>query len=137
LSGKGKFSSLCLAIVIDVQAQLREEIDTAVAELQHSGDTIRFADAQKMSYLQACIKEGLRIHPVTGLPLARVVPKEGAMISGRYFPAGAVVGVSAWIANSNVEVFGADADVFRPERWLGDAEAVAAMDRNLLSVSAP
>jgi hypothetical protein len=39
-----------------------------------------------------------------------------------------------WIANSNAEVFGADADVFRPERWLEDAEAATVMDRNLLSV---
>ena len=39
-----------------------------------------------MPYLQACIKEGLRMHPATGLPLARVVPKGGATICGRYFP---------------------------------------------------
>jgi cytochrome P450 len=106
--------------VTDDQAQLRHEIDAAVAMFQPPEGTIRFADAQKMNYLQACIKEGLRIHPVTGLPLARVVPKEGATISGCRFPAGAVVGVNAWIANSNVDVSGADANVYRPERWLED-----------------
>lgn len=41
-----------------------------------------------MPYLQACIKEGLRMHPATGLPLARVVPNGGTTICGRYFPEG-------------------------------------------------
>lgn len=38
-----------------------------------------------MPYLQACIKEGLRMQPVTRLPLARVVPKGGVYLCGRYF----------------------------------------------------
>ena len=41
-----------------------------------------------MPYLQACIKEGLRMHPATGLPLARVVPAGGATIAGTFFPEG-------------------------------------------------
>lgn len=41
-----------------------------------------------MPYLQACIKESLRLHPATGLPLARVVPEGGATISETFFPAG-------------------------------------------------
>jgi len=41
-----------------------------------------------MPFLQACIKEGLRMHPATGLPLMRVVPEEGSTILGAYFPAG-------------------------------------------------
>lgn len=39
-----------------------------------------------MPYLQACIKEGLRMHPATGLPMGRVVPKGGATIANVYFP---------------------------------------------------
>lgn len=41
-----------------------------------------------MEYLQACVKEALRLHPATGLPLARVVPEGGTTLSGTYFPAG-------------------------------------------------
>jgi cytochrome P450 len=74
------------------------------------------------------------MHPATGLPLARVVPKEGALIAGRHFPAGTVVGVNAWVAHRNTEMFGPDADVFRPERWLESPESVSAMERNFLAV---
>lgn len=41
-----------------------------------------------MSFLQACIKESLRLHPATGLPLARVVPKGGVNLLGRDFNEG-------------------------------------------------
>jgi cytochrome P450 len=48
-----------------------------------------------MPYLQVVLKEALRMHPATGLPLGRVVPEGGAVIAGRMFPAG--VGVpSSW-----------------------------------------
>lgn len=37
---------------------------------------------------QACIKESLRLHPATELPLGQVVPKGEAKIEEQYFPAG-------------------------------------------------
>lgn len=51
-------------------------------------DPVTFREAQEMPYLQAVIKEALRIHPVTGQILSRIVPAGGATICGRYFPAG-------------------------------------------------
>ncbi|KAF4462144.1 cytochrome p450 pisatin [Fusarium albosuccineum] len=54
----------------------------------------------------------------TGLPLARVVPYGGVTVSGTFFPEGTVVGVNSWVAHHNTDVFGPDADEFRPERWL-------------------
>jgi hypothetical protein len=51
-------------------------------------DPVTFAQAQKMPYLQAVLKEALRMHPATGLPLGRVVPEGGALIAGKMFPAG-------------------------------------------------
>ena len=43
---------------------------------------------QRIPYLQAVIKEALRIHPATGLILGRVVPEGGSTIAGQFFPAG-------------------------------------------------
>ncbi|KAF5632048.1 cytochrome P450 monooxygenase oxidoreductase [Fusarium sp. NRRL 52700] len=87
-------------------------------------DPITFAEANKLPYLQAVIKEGLRMHPATGLSLGRVTPSDGATLAGQYFPAGTVVGINAWVAHANTKVFGHDAHVFRPERWLDYPELV-------------
>lgn len=65
-------------------AKLRAEVEHHVGSDGH----ISFQNTQKMPFLQACIKEALRLHPATGLPLARIVPKDGAFLAGRHFPAG-------------------------------------------------
>jgi cytochrome P450 len=97
--------------------RLRDEIDTAAKEGRIS-DPIKFSEAQDLPYLQAVMKEGLRIHPATGLPMQRLVPAEGITISGYFIPAGSSVGINAWAAHRNTQVFGADAEEWRPERWL-------------------
>ncbi|KAF5967706.1 cytochrome P450 monooxygenase [Fusarium bulbicola] len=56
--------------------------------------------------------------------LGRVVPSGGATLAGQYFPEGTVVGINAWVAHANTKVFGHDAHVFRPERWLDYPELV-------------
>ncbi|KAJ3537894.1 hypothetical protein NM208_g6135 [Fusarium decemcellulare] len=108
--------------------KLRNEIDTKLTELGNV-DRIPFKDTQAMPYLQACVKESLRLHPATGLPLARVVPYGGVVVSGTFFPEGTVVGVNSWVAHRNTDVFGPDSDEFRPERWLTqDKERLSRME---------
>lgn len=105
-------------------------------EERGSKEMLTFQEAQKLPYLQACIKEGLRVHPATGLPLVRVVPDGGATISGRYFPAKTEVGINSWVAHANRQVFGPDADEFRPERWLESPERTTEMNRYILTFGA-
>jgi cytochrome P450 len=97
--------------------KLRKEIDDAEKEGRIS-DPITFKEAQGLPYLQAAIKEGLRVHPAVGLGLQRIVPSEGANLAGEFIPGGSTVGINAWVAHRNTTVFGADADTWRPERWL-------------------
>ncbi|KAL9588621.1 MAG: hypothetical protein Q9203_002567 [Teloschistes exilis] len=82
-----------------------------------------WAEVRDLPYLEACIQEGVRLHPPFCLPLERVVPKEGITIGEHTFPGGTVVGMSPWVVNRHQPTFGEDADSWRPERWLGlDAE---------------
>lgn len=58
-----------------------------------------FKEVSQLIYLQAVIKEALRLHPATGLPLERVVPDGGAVICGQYFPAGASLSEFSLVSN--------------------------------------
>ncbi|KAF4986398.1 hypothetical protein FDECE_15971 [Fusarium decemcellulare] len=113
-----------------VAEKLRQEI----AEHQpRAADTrcFSFKETQEMQYLQAVLKEALRLHPAVGLPLERVVPKGGATIAGQFFPEGTIVGVNTWVEHANPVIFGPDPEVFRPERWIeSDKQKLDAMNRH-------
>jgi cytochrome P450 len=83
---------------------------------------IPYAKAQKLPYLDACIKECFRMHPAARFSSERVVPTPGATICGEYVPGGTVVGINAWVIHRRKEIWGEDVDIFRPERWLEDGE---------------
>lgn len=76
---------------------------------------------ESLPYLSACISEGLRMHPVVGHIFERVVPSSGLALNddkGTVLPPGTIVGVNPWVVQYDERVFGADAAVFRPERWM-------------------
>jgi benzoate 4-monooxygenase len=98
----------------------------------HSTEIPTYAQTNKLPYLQACIKEALRVLPAIGRPLPRIVPPEGKTLAGETFPAGTIVGIPAWTVHRDRKVWGEDAEVYRPERWLeGDA---AKYDRYFIPV---
>ncbi|SPO06076.1 related to pisatin demethylase (cytochrome P450) [Cephalotrichum gorgonifer] len=74
--------------------------------------------ARSLPYLQAVIKEGLRIWPPLSGVLSKITPPEGDEFNGLHIPGGTVVGCSPFGLSRNKEVWGEDANVFRPERWL-------------------
>ncbi|KAM0480168.1 hypothetical protein ACHAPX_003993 [Trichoderma viride] len=100
----------------DVMSKLREEIDQSTNETDQVHLT--FKESLEMPYWQAVMKEALRLHPATGLPLWRDVTEGGLHLNGQFFPEGTAIGINTWTAHYNEDVFGKDAAVFRPERWL-------------------
>ena len=71
--------------------RLRAEIDEAVNSGSIS-NPIKDQEARALPYLQACIKEGLRMFPpVTGL-VSKMVPPEGDTINGVFLPGGTDIG---------------------------------------------
>ena len=100
-------------------------------------DPITFAESNQMPYLQATMKEAMRMHPAVGLLLERVVPEGGVTIAGKHLPPGTIVGANPWVVARDKIVYGEDANAFRPERWLeADAASLKLMDRNYLAFGA-
>jgi cytochrome P450 len=119
-----------------VYVALQAEIDQCVREGRISSQVIKESEAHSMPYLQAVIKEGLRIWPPATGQVGKVVPAQGdeVEVDGRkvFIPGGTTIGYCAWGIHRNKEVFGEDAEVFRPERWLiGDGERLKRMQKTL------
>ncbi|KAJ8107317.1 hypothetical protein ONZ43_g6772 [Nemania bipapillata] len=76
------------------------------------------AEAEPCTYLQAVIYESLRLFSPAAFLLDRDVPPEGMTICGHYVPGGTVVGTSSWVIHRAAQIWGDDAEEFRPERWL-------------------
>jgi cytochrome P450 len=107
-----------------VYNKLRAEIDAAVS----SGDVLaapsiaQESSLKRLPYLQAVVREGLRIHP----PVTDVMPKQvpaggdSFVVEGKqyFFPGGTTIGYNVQGLHRRKDIFGEDAEEFRPERWL-------------------
>lgn len=99
---------------------------------------VKFQEALAMPYLNAVIRESLRLYPAFICPWPRIVADNGTggyeIIPGVFVPAGTTVGVPAYVSNRNVDAFGPDAEEFRPERWLPlDGERAKDMDNMMFT----
>ncbi|EST04800.1 Cytochrome P450 [Kalmanozyma brasiliensis GHG001] len=104
-------------------AKLREEINAAV-DAGNLSSPVKYAKGAQLEYLQACIKEALRLSPPISMDLPRYVPAEGAIIGSNphLIPGGTTVGISPYVLHRNTSAFGPDAESYRPERWLEGGE---------------
>lgn len=93
-----------------VAARLREEIDT-----QLGGRAPRMEDLPNLRFLDAVIRETLRLYP-PAFAMAREVVR-GFELGGYHVPAGDQVMMSAYAIHHSAKQY-ADPDRFVPERWL-------------------
>lgn len=108
---------LCLITTPTSYTAIQKEIDNAVTTSRISSP-ITESEAKKLPYLQAVIREGIRMYPpVTGLG-SKQVPKGGDIIHGHFVPEGTQVGTNYFGLMRSKNIWGDDANVFRPERWL-------------------
>ncbi|KAJ0426711.1 cytochrome P450 [Aspergillus carlsbadensis] len=101
--------------------KLVAEIDAAAANSTLSPLTT-WKESRALPYLDACVKEAARLHPPISLPLERVVPRQGMEVSGVHIPGGTRIAMNPWVVHRDPEVFGRDAEEWRPERWLDENE---------------
>ncbi|KAH8660613.1 pisatin demethylase [Xylariales sp. PMI_506] len=108
------------------QQKLEEEILSTEFFKQNSIPP-QYAELKSLSYLEAVIREAMRLHPGVAMTLPRYVPSDGnsplVLPDGSIIPPGTSVGMNPYVIGRNRSVWGCDADEFRPERWLRDERA--------------
>ncbi|KAI9720911.1 MAG: hypothetical protein M1828_005481 [Chrysothrix sp. TS-e1954] len=85
---------------------------------------------EHLPYLNAVIREGLRLSHGVVAGLLRVVPNQGATICDTFIPGGTIVSCASPFVHLNPEIF-ADPHEFLPQRWLDDPS----LDKWLVSFS--
>lgn len=97
-----------------VQTRLHEEVDVVVGDK----DDVTDSDVAKMPYLQAVVKETLRVHPPGPLlSWARLSTSDVQLSNGMVVPANTTTMVNMWSITHDPNVWN-DPLVFKPERFL-------------------
>ncbi|KAH9852216.1 cytochrome P450 [Lenzites betulinus] len=122
-AGSLSFTLLELARNPAVQEKLRDEI-------RRSGRDLSYDDIQRLEYLDAVVKEGLRLHPASPqtervalhddvIPLSKPIrTAAGETLTAVNISAGQVFHIPFTTMHVNPAVWGPDAARFDPARWL-------------------
>ncbi|KAH8657852.1 cytochrome P450 [Xylariales sp. PMI_506] len=102
--------------------KLKQEISGAIKQGLISSPATN-EEAKNLRYLQAVIYEGMRMAPPLMAGFPKQVPPGGDVVCGKALPAGTAVHVNFIALMRHESVFGQDANVFRPERFLECDEA--------------
>lgn len=95
--------------------KLKEELLAAWPLLNEDGPSLQHLE--KLPYLNAIIKESLRLSSGVTAGLLRVVPANGATIAGVVIPPGSNVACGSTFVHYNASIF-PEPEKFIPERWL-------------------
>jgi cytochrome P450 len=138
LAGSDTTASALRTIMLHIIANprvykiLQAEIDQLVKSGK-AGVTIPDSEARQLKYLNAVIREGMRMHPPVAGILSKVVPPGGDTVTVEgetvFLPGGVNIGYGAWGMHHNKLVYGENAEQYWPERWLvvDDKEKLALM----------
>lgn len=120
----------------DKLRKLEKELDDALAAGIMSLSP-RLDEVDPLRYLDASIKEAMRIHTILNFPLEKVAPQGGIEVAGTFVPEGTIITPSSFLIHESVAVYGEDATSFNPDRWLDASDAQKqAMERSFLGFSA-
>ena len=111
----------------DVLTKATEELDRVIGHER----LVKEEDITNLPYMQAIVRETMRLHPVTPL-LAPRLSREDASVDGYDIPTGTLVFVNVWAIGRDPAVWGDAPDEFRPERFAGSSVDVKGQDFELL-----
>jgi cytochrome P450 len=131
LAGSDTTATEFQAIMIDVlsnptvYAKLLAEIEVApLSEIPTYDEVLAHCP-----YYLACVKEAMRLCPAAPNMFPRVVEPGGLQLYGKFAPEGTEITCNPYITHRNKELYGEDAEIFRPERWLEDPARVAEWEK--------
>ncbi|XP_068660336.1 trimethyltridecatetraene synthase-like [Aristolochia californica] len=110
----------------DMFEKAREELDRVIGKEKW----VKEKDVQKLPYIDAIMKETMRLHPVAPMLVPRVTIVD-TQIEGYDIPVGSRIFVNVWTIGRDPELWDSP-DEFRPERFLGKAIDVKGQDFELL-----
>eukprot|EP01018_Ginkgo_biloba_P011309 Gb_11421 [translate_table: standard] len=110
------------SVINKVQDELRSVIEP--------NRRVQESDLPCLPYLQAVVKETLRLYPAGPLLIAHEATK-ACNVSGYEIPASTRVIVNAWAIGRNPKSW-EDADKFRPERFIGNSKDVRGQDFDVI-----
>ncbi|RAK91925.1 cytochrome P450 monooxygenase [Aspergillus costaricaensis CBS 115574] len=113
---------------------LMEEITTYERKGLLSNPVVKYDETNAMPYFMACVKETLRYSPSTPMIMPRYIAKDGIkVLNDTYIPGGTEMGANPYVVHRDTKIYGHDAHLFRPERWLEDEARSKEMDKYLMS----
>lgn len=113
-----------------VQAKAQEELDLVVGRDRVMNET----DFSKLPYLQAVVKESLRLHPPTPLMLPHKANTD-VKLGGYNIPKGASVMVNVWALARDPKVWKNPLE-YRPERFIEEDIDIKGSDFRILPFGA-
>ncbi|KAJ3774512.1 cytochrome P450 [Lentinula raphanica] len=104
----------------EVQDKLRQEL--VEARTQNGGNDLTYKELTELPYLDAVCRETLRLARKDAvIPLHKpIVGTDGTEIHEIAVPKGTTIFVSIYNSNRNPDLWGKDANEWKPERWLSD-----------------
>lgn len=104
----------------EVVSRLQAELDAAIPA---GTDVPTYAMVKNLPVLKRYIDEGMRLHSTSAIGLPRIVADgPGVDFEGENFPPGTVLSVPSYTIHHMAEIWGADVEEFKPERWLDRTE---------------
>jgi cytochrome P450 len=131
LAGRDTTASMLSDLWFELSKNQRvfKKLHAEINQYVHDVEDIDYELVKNLTYLKATLNEILRIHPVvpedskqamedTVLPLGG--GKDG--LSPIFVPKGTLVSWSTYCMHRREDIWGPDADEFRPERWIDEVD---------------
>lgn len=104
----------------DVEQKIRAELQSKLPHICGSGATQvapTMLEIQQLTYLEAAIKESLRLNPAAPL-IGRTAVQDTELSDGTFLRAGTRVVIPAYASARLENIWGDDAAEYKPERWI-------------------